>query len=62
MPVGGGAGAALTITGLSNTFESALQDKSPADLKIMNRKLLLEMGTSATDTDAFLKNTAFSPS
>ena len=62
MPIGGGAGAALTITGLSNTFESALQDKSPADLKIMNRKLLLEMGTSAADTDAFLKNTAFSPS
>lgn len=62
MPIGGGAGAALTITGLSNTFESALQDKSPADLRSMNRKLLLEMGTSAADTDAFLKNTAFSPS
>ena len=62
MPIGGGAGAALTVTGLSNTFESALQDKSPADLKMMNRKLLLEMGTSAADTDALLKNTAFSPS
>ena len=62
MPIGGGAGAALTLTGLSNTFESALQDKSPADLKMMNRKLLLEMGTSAADTDALLKNTAFSPS
>jgi hypothetical protein len=62
MPIGGGAGTALTMTGLSNTFESALQDKSPADLKIMNRKTLLEMGTSAADTDAFLKSTAFSPS
>jgi hypothetical protein len=62
MPIGGGAGAALTITGISNTFESALRDKSPADLKIMNRKLLLEMGTSAADTDALLKSTAFSPS
>src|SRR6266702_3705914 len=36
MPIGGGAGAALTLTGVSNTVESALQDKSPADLKIMN--------------------------
>jgi hypothetical protein len=62
MPIGGGAGAALTLTGISNTFESALRDKSPADLKIMNRKLLLEMGTSAADTDALLKSTAFSPS
>jgi hypothetical protein len=62
MPIGGGAGTALTMTGLSNTFESALQDKSPADLKIMNRKLLLEMGTSAADADALLKSTAFSPS
>jgi hypothetical protein len=62
MPIGGGAGAALTITGISNTFESALRDKSPADLKIMNRKLLLEMGTSAADTDALLKSTAFSTS
>jgi hypothetical protein len=61
-PIGGGAGAALTITGVSNTFEGALQDKSPADLKIMNRKFLLEMGTSAADADALLKNTAFSPS
>jgi len=62
MPIGGGAGAALTITGLTNTFESMLQDKSPADLKIMNRKALLEMGTSTADADAFLKSTAFSPS
>jgi hypothetical protein len=62
MPIGGGAGAALTITGLSNTLESMLLDKSPADLKIMNRKTLLEMGTSAADADALLKNTAFSPS
>jgi hypothetical protein len=62
MPIGGGAGAALTITGFTNTFESMLRDKSPADLKIMNRKILLEMGTSAADADALLKNTAFSPS
>jgi hypothetical protein len=62
MPIGGGAGAALTLTGVSNTFESALQDKSPADLKIMNRKILLDMGASAADADALLKNTAFSPS
>jgi len=62
MPVGGGVGAALTVTGVTKTFEDALREKSPTDLKIMNRKLLYDMGASAADTEAFLNNGAFSPS
>jgi hypothetical protein len=61
MPIGGGAGTALTATGLTNTFEEVVREKSPTDLKIMNRKILLEMGASAADAEAFLNNAAFSP-
>jgi len=59
MPIGG---PALTVTGVTSTFQDALRDKSPTDLKIMNRKILLGMGASAADTEAFLNNGAFSPS
>jgi hypothetical protein len=61
MPIGGGAGAALTATGLTKTFEEVVREKSPTDLKIMNRKILVEMGASAADAEAFLNNAAFSP-
>ena len=59
MPIGG---PALTVTGVTSTFQDVLRDKSPTDLKIMNRKILLGMGASAADTEAFLNNGAFSPS
>ena len=61
MPIGGGAGAALTATNVTKTFDEVLREKSPTDLKIMNRKILLDMGASAADTEAFLSNSAFSP-
>jgi hypothetical protein len=61
MPIGGGAGAALTVTNVTKTFDEMLREKSPADLKIMNRKILLDAGASAADTEAFLSNSAFSP-
>ena len=59
MPNGG---PALTVTGVTSTFQDVLRDKSPIDLKIMNRKILLGMGASTADTEAFLNNGAFSPS
>jgi hypothetical protein len=59
MPIGS---PALTVTGVTSTFQDVLRDKSPTDLKIMNRKILLGMGASAADTEAFLNNGAFSPS
>ena len=59
MPIGG---PALTVVGVTSTFQDVLRDKSPTDLKIMNRKILLGMGASAADAEAFLNNGAFSPS
>ena len=62
MPIGGGVGMALTATQVTGNFETLLREKTPADLKVMNRKILLGMGASGADADRFLNNTAFSPS
>lgn len=62
VPVGGGAGMALTATGITDTFEKAIRDQSPADLRLASLKRLLAMGVSRADADAFLNNPAFSPS
>ncbi len=61
-PVGGGAGMALTATGVTTTFEQALRDQSPSDLRLGSLKRLLAMGCDRAVADAFLNNTAFSPS
>jgi hypothetical protein len=60
-PIGGGAGIALAATGISDTFEQALRDQSPTDLRQANLKRLLSMGCNRADADAFLANIAFSP-
>jgi hypothetical protein len=62
MPIGGGAGAALTVTELSGDIDQILKEKSPTDLKIMNRKTLLAIGAGEKQTERFLNNNAFSPS
>lgn len=62
LPVGGGAGIALTATNVTGTFNNSLRDKSPTDLRLSNLKSLLAMGCSRADADAFLGNSAFSPS
>lgn len=62
LPVGGGAGAALTVTDVTSSFDDMLREKSPTDLKIINRKTLLGLGANAKDTERFLNNGAFSPS
>jgi hypothetical protein len=59
MPIGG---PALTITNVTSTFQDVLKEKSPADLKIMNRKTLLALGAGERETERFLNNNAFSPS
>src|SRR6266487_3959076 len=40
LPIGG---PALTVAGVTSTFQDVLREKSPTDLKIMNRKLLYDM-------------------
>jgi hypothetical protein len=62
LPVGGGVGVALTATGVTSTFEQMLGEKSPTDLKIMNRKTLHTLGSTEKETERFLGNNAFSPS
>jgi hypothetical protein len=62
LPVGGGAGAALTVTDVTSSFDDMLREKSPTDLKIINRKTLLGLGANAKDAERFLNNGAFSPS
>jgi hypothetical protein len=61
-PIGGGAGMALTAVGVTDTFDQAIRDQSPADLRLSNLKRLLTMGVTRADADAFLNNPAFSPS
>ena len=60
-PISGPAGAALTATNVSSTIGGMLSEKSPAELKAMNRSALRSMGANAGDTERFLGNTAFSP-
>lgn len=62
MPIGGPLGTALTTTQVVGTFQDALREKSPADLKAMNKKLLLGIGASNEDVERLLSNAAFSPS
>ena len=59
MPIGG---PALTVTGVTSTFDEMLKEKSPTDLKIVNRKTLLALGANGKETERFLNNNAFSPS
>jgi hypothetical protein len=47
---------------VTKTFDDVLKNKSPSDLKIMNRKTLLALGAGEKETERFLNNTAFSPS
>jgi hypothetical protein len=62
MPIGGGAGTALTVTEVSGDFDQMLKEKSPTDLKMINRKSLVALGASEKDAERFLRNNAFSPS
>ena len=62
LPIGGGAGAALTVTDVTSSLDEMLREKSPTDLKILNRKTLLGLGAGEKETERFLNNTAFSPS
>ena len=62
LPIGGGAGAALTATDITSSFDEMLREKSPTDLKMMNRRALLALGVGEKETERFLNNNAFSPS
>jgi hypothetical protein len=62
LPVSGAAGTALTVTEVSGDFNDVLKEKSPTDLRIMNRRALLDLGATEKEAEKFLNNNAFSPS
>jgi hypothetical protein len=62
LPVSGAAGTALTVTEVSGDFNDILKEKSPTDLRMMNRKALVDLGATENEVDRFLDNNAFSPS
>ncbi|WP_233140259.1 hypothetical protein, partial [Cellulosimicrobium sp. KWT-B] len=61
LPIGGGIGAALTVTNVSDSLTKLVNEKPPADLKAINRQALSAMGAGETETNRFLNNTNFSP-
>jgi hypothetical protein len=62
LPIGGAAGAALTVTNVSSSLDSLVHEKSPSDLKAINRNSLKAMGASDSVADRLLNNSAFTPS
>ncbi len=61
LPIGGGAGVALSVTSTQSKLEDILREKSEAEIKTMNRKAIIEMGATGKEADRFLGNEAFSP-
>ena len=60
--VTGGAGAALSGLNWTGKLQDSLRDMSPTELRLLNLGLLLNtMGVSRADANAFLNNTAISP-
>ena len=55
-------GPALTVIDVTSSLNDVLKEKSPTDLKMMNRKTLRGLGAGDKDTERFLSNNAFSPS
>lgn len=62
LPVSGAAGTALTMTEVSGDFNDMLREKSPTDLRIINRKALVDLGATEREANKFLDNNSFSPS
>lgn len=60
-PISGPAGAALGVSKMSNTIGQLISEKSPSELKAINRLTLRAMGVNANDSEHFLNNTSFSP-
>jgi hypothetical protein len=61
LPLGGAAGAGLTVTGVSSSMNELLVEKSPEDLKAYNRQSLIAMGASVSEADRLLGNPAYTP-
>jgi hypothetical protein len=60
-PIGGPAGMALTATNVTSSADRMLREKTPEDLKAINRRALVAMGASGKSADRILSNGAFTP-
>jgi hypothetical protein len=60
-PISGPVKMALTATNITDSAERLLREKTPEDLKAINRRAMLAMGASAKSADRILSNGAFSP-
>lgn len=61
LPIGGGAGAAISGTKFIGHMDGLVYDQGPSDLRMSNLKALLAMGVPKPDAEAFLAARAFSP-
>jgi hypothetical protein len=59
--VKGKGGRVLSVTGTSDTMRKLVMDKSPAELRKINRKKLEAMGVEDSLAENFMENPAFNP-
>jgi hypothetical protein len=62
LPVGGGVVVAAKVASTGADLQHILKESSPTDLKLLNARLLEEMGVTAEAAQTFLGNAALSPS
>jgi len=59
--VSGPASTVLSVVGVNQTLQDTLINSTPEDLRILNRKKLLELGVDREQADELLKHPWYSP-
>ena len=60
-PVGGAAGAVISVSRLSKTFNEIFRTTPPNELREQNAQKLLAMGANPDIVDLYINNTVFTP-
>ena len=61
MPIGGTAGAVLTTTGLSQSFNNVLQNEPPSRIRTINEGKLAQIGVPSDLAKRFLDHPVYTP-
>jgi hypothetical protein len=61
LPVGGAAGAAISVSRLSKTFNEIFRTTPPNELREQNAQKLLAMGANPDVVDLYINNVVFTP-
>ncbi len=61
MPVGGAAGAVISVSRLSKTFNEIFRTTPPNELREQNSQKLLAMGANPDIVDLYINNVVFTP-